>query len=82
MKINEFVENKDFLKIKNDIDSFLFYIDGEWMFADNKKHISGIIKYIDIDIFIKIGVSISKKLNKDRISIDDYDLTFLDKYFI
>jgi len=25
MKINEFVENKDFLKIKNDIDSFLFY---------------------------------------------------------
>lgn len=32
MKINEFVENKDFLKIKNDIDSFLFYIDGEWMF--------------------------------------------------
>lgn len=82
MKINEFIDNRDILKIKSDIDSFLFNIDGKWMFADNKKHISGVIKYIDIDTFISLGISISEKLNKDKISIDDYDLTYLDKYFI
>ena len=80
MKIYEFIDSKYSHKIKSDIYNFLFYEDNKWMFADNEEHISGIIKYVDVNIFIRIGKDISEKLNKDNITIDDYDLSKLDKY--
>ena len=78
MKIYEFFK-EDNIKIKTDIDSFLFF-DEKWMFVENRDYISSVIDYMDIDIFVKIGLDISNNLNKDNISVMDYDISYLDKY--
>ena len=79
MKIYEFFKG-DYSRIKSDIDSFLFF-DEKWMFIENKDYISLVIDYMDVDIFIKVGIYISNNLNKDNISIKDYDISHLNKYF-
>ena len=66
-------------KIKNDIDDFLFF-DGEWMFVENIDYIRLVIDYMDVETFIKIGLNISDNLNQDNITVEDYDISCLNKY--
>jgi hypothetical protein len=78
MKINELMRNNND-KIKNDIDDFLFF-DGEWRFVENIDYIRLVIDYMDVTTFIKIGLNISDNLNQDNITVEDYDISCLNKY--
>jgi hypothetical protein len=78
MKIYELLGNNN-EKIKNDIDDFLFF-DGEWRFVENIDYIRLVIDYMDVTSFIKIGLNISDNLNQDNITVEDYDISCLNKY--
>ena len=80
MKIYELLGNNN-EKIKNDIDDFLFF-DGEWRFVENIDYIRLVIDYMDVATFIKIGLNISDNLNQDNITVEDYDISCLNKYIV